>query len=125
MWRERDMSDMTTAQRWAAEKDNLDQRAKANRALFEQQRDKADALERDALTWQPIETAPRDSTPILVTGCNGGRVILYAQFFEERADESFKGPGWLGCFEGMQMWLAEPTHWMPLPTPPEADTGGA
>ena len=81
--------------------------------------------ERDALTWQPIETAPRDSTPILVTGCNGGRVILYAQFFEERADEAFKGPGWLGCFEGMQMWLAEPTHWMPLPTPPEADTGGA
>jgi len=81
--------------------------------------------ERDALTWQPIETAPKDSTPILVTGCNGGRVILYAQFFEERADEAFKGPGWLGCFEGMQMWLAEPTHWMPLPTPPEAGTGGA
>ena len=81
--------------------------------------------ERDALTWQPIETAPRDSTPILVTGCNGGRVILYAQFFEERADESFKGPGWLGCFEGMQMWLAEPTHWMPLPKSPEAGTGGA
>jgi Protein of unknown function (DUF551) len=58
-------------------------------------------------TWQPIETAPKDGTRILITsnwtdyankplGCEVGR---------------WDGFQWVACEK-------EPTHWMPLPEPP-------
>ena len=62
--------------------------------------------------WQPIETAPRDGTWILLTGGSVGwdwdgdskpRVVA-AQFSERNA-------GHYGEYEN-------PTHWMPLPEPP-------
>lgn len=60
--------------------------------------------------WQPIESAP-DKTPLLVFD---GKIICAA----ER-----DGVWWL-CF-GATGWECEnvfddPTHWMPLPTPPQA-----
>lgn len=60
--------------------------------------------------WQPIETAPRDGTPILV-GCVG-RGVLIATWYER-----------MKCFSeaitGTDLWGAKtPTHWMPLPPPP-------
>lgn len=52
--------------------------------------------------WQPIITAPQDGTEILGWPVEGGVAIVY--FFM----------GWCsGDYE------ADPTHWHPLPNPPE------
>jgi hypothetical protein len=55
--------------------------------------------------WQPIETAPKDDTEVLVLVEDGGILI--------------------GCFAGGMWWIEQtfyekrnPTHWMPLPEPP-------
>ena len=74
--------------------------------------------------WQPIETAPKDGT-ILVFGqpsdleMDGAILVsykgpaIYSAAWDE-IDEAFclSGGSWLGPF-------VEPTHWMPLPKPPE------
>lgn len=75
--------------------------------------DKIKSDTQQANAWQPIESAP-DKTPLLVFD---GKIICAA----ER-----DGVWWL-CF-GATGWECEnvfddPTHWMPLPTPPQA-TGG-
>ena len=56
--------------------------------------------------WQPIETAPKDGTDVLVW-CGGAMFIAYMEvgrWFFDRTDHSVK---------------PLPTHWMPLPAPPE------
>lgn len=63
--------------------------------------------------WQPIETAPKDGT----------RVLLFTRWL---------GDGQYHCppFDDVQigLWdrdewelinIGDPTHWMPLPSPPE------
>jgi hypothetical protein len=80
--------------------------------------------------WQPIESAPKDGTAIwlLVDGLpylgygepahreldRKAKWIVKASFrrCEDRADENY------GCY-GHD---AEPTHWIPLPEPPEANS---
>lgn len=75
--------------------------------------------------WQPIATAPKDGTQILA--------LCQPRFFETGKPMDFnymavvwwrkaKDPKW-----GETRWkhalndsYAEPTHWMPLPSPPEA-----
>lgn len=78
--------------------------------------------------WQPIETAPKDGTAILLT--NGKDVAEGHWFFEEGGTtehrdldgryigqtESDGYDGWMDWDGGMQ---PDPTHWMPLPAPPE------
>lgn len=56
--------------------------------------------------WQPIETAPRDGTPILVYENYGKGVVMTVMV---AVKGNFPGDGWL--------W--NPTHWMPLPEPPD------
>ena len=71
------------------------------------------------MTWQPIETAPRDETPVL---------LFYAP------SETYGRPASGGIIEGWYFsspkqiddgWetivgsIGEPTHWMPLPEPPK------
>ena len=84
------------------------------------------ALER--VTWQPIETAPKDGTQVMLT--NGISVAhgnwLHAEPFIREIrdlegryidqDESDGYDGWIDFIGGM---MPEPTLWMPLPTPPE------
>ena len=56
--------------------------------------------------WQPIETAPMDGTDVLVW-CGGTMFIAcmeVGRWFFDRTDYSVK---------------PLPTHWMPLPAPPE------
>ena len=69
------------------------------------------------MEWQPIETAPKDRLHVLLFG---------------------DGPGFKQCsfvgywYEHDGVWLGfdhkpagQPTHWMPLPKPPNAEiTGG-
>lgn len=80
--------------------------------------------ERDALHWQPMGTAPKD---------DGRLVLLYpSRRWVEDAEPCDCEVGYW-CAE-VGDWLSEGataddwtgyTHWMPLPTPPEAGTGGA
>jgi hypothetical protein len=71
--------------------------------------------------WQPIETAPKDGTEILIwdgtwvhttvrvfndwLGSSGG-----VPFFDDDGSDREYAPG--------HLYLA-PTHWMPLPEPPK------
>ena len=59
--------------------------------------------------WQPIETAPKDGTVVLLLGRSGRHAD---GFFEPKA------------YNGIGVWVwpyvhAEPTHWQPLPEPPK------
>ena len=105
------------------------------------------------MNWQPIKTAPKDGTPLLLTngrlfagGAREHRVGLDWKFRGHDADprrgETFvdripnpdvgKVIEWWGIF-GCSAWSRDvevadydgpipfdPTHWMPLPAPPEA-----
>ena len=95
--------------------------------LIEEAADALQALER--VTWQPIETAPKDGTQVMLT--NGISVAhgnwLHAEPFIREIrdlegryidqDESDGYDGWIDFIGGM---MPEPTLWMPLPTPPES-----
>ena len=95
--------------------------------LIERAADALQALER--VTWQPIETAPKDGTQVMLT--NGISVAhgnwLHAEPFIREIrdlegryidqDESDGYDGWIDFIGGM---MPEPTLWMPLPTPPES-----
>jgi hypothetical protein len=72
-----------------------------------------------ALYWRPIETAPKDGTCVIVYRPNGGSTAYGGRV----------GADTFGTVESYpNSWAhstmdAPPTHWMPLPDPPEiADT---
>ena len=68
--------------------------------------------------WQPIETAPKDGTEVLLgrfaEGCRRhGRIRVDRWSLPEH------GRGWIGFGQfNPESWPA--THWMPLPKPPDA-----
>lgn len=57
--------------------------------------------------WQPIESAPKDGTYVVVYRPNLGRRAICV--------EQFDGTIWCA---GDGFWPGEPTHWMPLPALP-------
>jgi hypothetical protein len=66
--------------------------------------------------WQPIETAPKDGTAILLWPYNpgdayGGYALKEVALGYYTPDEEWFNPE--------QRCPFEPTHWMPLPEPPE------
>lgn len=71
------------------------------------------------MDWQPIETAPKDGTRVLIA--SGTDVVL--AFFDNNAgmwceneyDNLWWGPTDTARYDG-------PTHWMPLPAPPHPNT---
>ena len=66
--------------------------------------------------WLPIDTAPKDGTPVLVCGPDiNGSVYMDACAWPK---------GWTVKWPVAYMGYAagEPTHWMPLPPPPAKDT---
>lgn len=71
--------------------------------------------------WQPIETAPKDGTHILVYGDYYGGSRRYVAFWEVAAD--IYGDQWsCGAPDEQGFYdYAEPTHWQPLPPPPQGD----
>ena len=74
--------------------------------------------------WQPIETAPKDGTEILllkeIRWVNGdskdGRIgngYWIAPYWFEQKTEIWRSR--------IDTWIDAPTHWMPLPEPPKKD----
>ena len=68
------------------------------------------------MEWQPIETAPKDSTIVLLYGlcvdwASAGVTMGY--FNEDYGWRSQETDGYNDPF------LLQPTHWMPLPEPPK------
>lgn len=61
--------------------------------------------------WQPIDTAPRDGTEILI--CDA--VTTYTPYRAYPAlwepEYGWRDPDWDGGYD--------PTHWMPMPPPPK------
>lgn len=71
------------------------------------------------MEWQPIETAPKDGTPVIITRHDEtwGWVLGWGEYFQQG-----KIVGWVsrGFREPPgELGLAHPTHWMPLPEPPK------
>lgn len=90
--------------------------------------------------WQPIETAPKDGTRILAYGKGTDRAMWPAHeqmplmqcviYWSWHDDEIYEDTG-NGLFKKvpvrhLEMWkpigphFFKPTHWMPLPEPPNA-----
>lgn len=71
------------------------------------------------MTWQPIETAPRDGTRILAWG------TLHAPGWNDGERPSIEitvyGYGGFAGWYAPAMGGWEPTHWMPLPEAPAHD----
>ena len=84
-----------------------------------------------APTWLPIETAPQDGRTMLLGRYNelGKWRTMRGQWMsQECIDETWEDPeagepGWFEtCVEADEIpncWPINPTHWQPLPAPPE------
>jgi hypothetical protein len=62
--------------------------------------------------WQPIDTAPKDGTRVL-GWCNAGNDRDCRLTMEWNADRS----RWIVSLNAF--WEFDPTHWQPLPSPPQ------
>lgn len=65
------------------------------------------------MEWQPIETAPKDGTPIWLYTASGQceGYWNYGEWVQDAIYCTYDGTGG-PAFE------CSPTHWMPLPPPP-------
>lgn len=67
------------------------------------------------MTWQPIETAPGEK--IVIVYCPKFNRVLIAM---RSSDTSFMPNQWRARFTMFgAARTCEPSHWMPLPNPPE------
>lgn len=74
------------------------------------------------MEWQPIETAPHEDRVMIV-------VADYAEswpaFWHDGKDNYWVKEGWYDAIDYGNLLIAtpsNPTHWMPLPTPPHMNT---
>jgi len=63
--------------------------------------------------WQPIDSAPKDGTDVLIyhQSRTSDSIIVIAQWTDDGMDSYH----WCDAVA-----IYEPTHWQPLPDPPEA-----
>ena len=73
----------------------------------------------EPMTWQPMATAPKDGTHILVWFPQSGVWEVFMHRFDQDDTE-----GWWCVSDNknepmpLRGWVIQPTHWMPLPAPP-------
>ncbi len=70
--------------------------------------------------WQPIETAPKDRTTILVWCDNDVYAVWWVSRLDEHGDawNSFDGWGVSDNHNDPQPLRGSPSHWMPRPAAP-------
>lgn len=71
--------------------------------------------------WQPIETAPKDGTAILVYPATWGSQSASIATWNDDRQSKKPRPFW-SRQDSISITLSRdkpPTHWMPLPAPPE------
>ena len=84
------------------------------------------------MTWQPIETAPKDGSAILLyANCKGwedcgmSRVVgWFDQYWWSAYGPAFGEPvanPTYGRRNPQRIGSCNPTHWMPLPEPPKGE----
>lgn len=77
------------------------------------------AFEAEPQGWRDIATAPKDGTEVLAT--NGKRIWLTQWYKDEYAKKP--QPFWMNFTQGKALSRPHPpTHWQPLPLPPEPAT---
>jgi len=74
--------------------------------------------------WQPIETAPKDGTWVLVFGSisdeGDERTTAVAQYTDDLNGRKTRGHWQFAWYDGgYHGWVGNATHWMPLPEPPK------
>lgn len=77
-----------------------------------------DRLREAVPEWQTMDTAPRDGTRILIASGNDDQpdVVFWDAAYADGGFYQNSATAWLnGSSEQMDV---DPTHWMPLPTPP-------
>lgn len=73
------------------------------------------------MEWQPIETAPRDGTPVLVYPPTWGSKAASIAVWDRDEYAKEPRPYWRRDDGLGKKYLSRekpPTHWMPLPLPP-------
>jgi len=90
-----------------------------------------DACVREALGWQPIETAPKhtevlvwreDSGPFIAKLTDPYEVIQVEEMERENMEFPDDFEEWYSDAYGWQEGSEKPTHWMPLPPPPTKES---
>lgn len=77
------------------------------------------------MTWQPIDTAPRDGTRVLLWfSCfKDGQQVQFGSWLDSEERKYGKVTRitqcWIGEFYTMSLEKREPSYWMPLPASPE------
>lgn len=70
------------------------------------------------MEWQPIETAPKDGTVVMLWVKNWRKTIPVMIGWYGKI--TFENPaGWVGEHCKVNH-IDQPTHWMPLPPPPNS-----
>lgn len=69
--------------------------------------------------WQPIETAPKDGTIVLVFSPTDG---THSATFEVYWSKKCWNVAWNDCGRDGDVEIYNVTHWMPLPPAPEPTT---
>lgn len=72
------------------------------------------------MTWEPIETAPTDGTPVLLQYCNHAE-NPYVGYFGHVGRFTSSPKMWLGGPHGA-VSTKDLSHWMPLPEAPTQPT---
>lgn len=67
--------------------------------------------------WQPIETAPKDGTDILIADCRVGGGFMNVVSYEVND----RAPWVWHTADGISYHEDAFTHWMSLPNPPQAE----
>jgi len=84
------------------------------------------------MEWQPIETAPKDGTDILVMYIHISTQCVFNAFWikheeglNEPEDEGWWSYVWSEVGRTLLTDKQTPTYWMPLPQPPEKEASNA
>jgi hypothetical protein len=74
------------------------------------------------MTWQPIETAPKDGTKLLLFYPNLNYPIRLGHYSKSEHREhdkiTYQNEGWVAGGFSFGRKDPVPSHWMPLPGPP-------